>query len=121
MHRLLADFLVGDRVFEIVLESLGLSPEPSDSSFEVGYRASGSPIIPLYRVQPSLIATGSWAFTPCIRLTMGFRTDSRPRLGLEGPQMHVFRGSSVKLPTKWAKPRQNGDESEDFWGNAASR
>ena len=30
VHRLLADFLVGDRVFEIVLESLGLSPEPSD-------------------------------------------------------------------------------------------
>jgi len=29
-HRLTADFLVGDRVFEIVLESLGLSPKPSD-------------------------------------------------------------------------------------------
>ena len=120
-HRLTADFLVGDRVFEIVLESLGLSPEPSDQQlrswlprFREPHHSplSGSAFAYRYRVM---------GICPCMRLTMGLRKDFRPRLGLEGPQIHVFRGSSAKLPTKWAKPRQNSDEPKDFWGNAASR
>ena len=54
MHRLLADFLVGDRVFEIGLESRVPSRLASGSG--VGHRAPVNLLMPRDGIQPHPIA-----------------------------------------------------------------